>query len=275
LHTLIIPWAGLPGITRKLLIDFPEIRVHNIHHNALPTAEIAITLMLAAARKLIAIDRTFRDNDWRPMYDFDHGTIGVKPSHGPLLLSGKIALIFGYGAIGRQIARTCSAMGMTVNAIKRRSASKSSDTAKIYGSNDLHRLLPHTQVLFICLPLTPDTKSIIGKKELSLLPDEAIIINIARGPIIDEKALYNELLSGRIRAGLDVWYNYPREEKERTSTSPSQYPFHKLDNVVMTPHLGGHSDETENLRIKELADMLNRASQGEELPNKVDINRGY
>ena len=275
LHTLIIPWAGLPETTRELLKEYPALKVHNLHHNALPAAESAIALMLAAARKLIPIDKALRKNDWRPRYDFDHGTIEAKKSDGPILLSGKTALILGYGAIGKQIGRICSAMGLTVYGITRTGNEKTIESASISAISHLNQLLPDANILFVSLPMTLETKGLIGKNELSLLPDQAIVVNIARGLIIDEKALYEELASGRLRAGLDVWYHYPQDKSTRSDLPPSEYPFHKLDNVVMTPHLGGHSDETENLRIEQLADMLNRAARGEKLPNPVDPSIGY
>ena len=79
----------------------------------------------------------------------------------------------------------------------------------------------------------------------------------------------------RIRAGLDVWYNYPESEESRTDTQPSHYSFHELPNVVMTPHLAGHSDRTEMLRASHLAHLLNLASEGAPIPNQVDLEKGY
>ncbi len=275
LHTLIIPWAGLPSVTRRLLADFPDLKVHNLHHNALPTAEMAIALMLAAARIIVPVDRALRKNDWRALYDYDFGSSGKDPSRGPLLLSGKTALIIGYGAIGRHIGQVCQGMGMNIIGVTRSARAESEDLVPCFSVEKLPELLARANVVFISLPLTSETRGMIGKKELALLPDEAILVNIARGPVVDEKSLYQELKSGRIRAGPDVWYNYPKSKKARTSTPPSQHPFHRLDNVVMTPHIGGHSDETENLRIKELARLLSLAAAGEELPNRVDYKRGY
>lgn len=276
LQTLLIPWSGLPVATRELMLEFPDIAIHNIHHNASPAAETAIALMMAAAKKVIPIDRSLRNNDWTPRYKYD----GIA-SGGPLLLGGKTALILGYGAIGGKIAMACQGLGMKVLAIKNNIPSYSDESVELYTIRALNSLLARANVLFICLPFTPDTKGLIDKGRLGLLPDEAIIINIARGPIIDEKALYDALKlsdqkSGPCRrAGLDVWYDYPKDEKARIDTPPSKFPFHELDNVVMTPHLGGHSDATESLRVVELAKMLNAAARGEKLPNRVYLDQGY
>jgi phosphoglycerate dehydrogenase-like enzyme len=95
---------------------------------------------------------------------------------------------------------------------------------------------------------------------------------------VDEEALYSALHSGSLLgAGLDVWYTYPRDESERSKTPPSAYPFHTLNNVVMSPHRAGsgRSEEVELRRMAHLARLINAAAKGEELPNRVDIHVGY
>ena len=107
LDILIIPWAGLPPETRELMREFPDVAVHNLHHNAAPVAEMALNLMLAAAKMSIPMDRSLRAHDWSHRY---------RPTQA-LLLQGGTALILGYGAIGRCLAPMCKALGMTVLAI--------------------------------------------------------------------------------------------------------------------------------------------------------------
>jgi len=95
-------------------------------------------------------------------------------------------------------------------------------------------------------------------------------------PISNPGALYFALRTGQLRAaGLDVWYNYPASLEERESTPPADFPFHDLDNVVMSPHRGGGSDQTEVLRMTHLAACLNAAARGEPIPNQVDLVAGY
>ncbi|UCE66114.1 MAG: hypothetical protein JSU85_14895 [Candidatus Zixiibacteriota bacterium] len=264
LKYLIIPWAGLPRATRKLMLDYPHVAVHNIHHNALPAAEMAFLLMLAVAKNIISIDAAFRKHDWSTRYIDDCAG----------LVSGKKALILGYGSIGKRIASRCLAFDMDVSALNYSGNSKG-DKIKIFPPSKLDNLLPHTDVLFLSLPLTDDTKGLIDKKRLSMLPDGAIIVNVSRGRIIDEEALYEILKSGRIKAGLDVWYNYPENLEDRKNTPPSQYPFHELPNVIMTPHLAENTNQTEILRAMEIARLLNIALKGHPLPNRVDVIRGY
>jgi phosphoglycerate dehydrogenase-like enzyme len=267
LHTLIIPWAGLPATTRELMEGFPHITVHNLHHNALPVAEMVITLMLAAAKCIVPTDRSLRAHDWTPRYQ-------PLPS---LLLDGKTALILGYGAIGQHAARLCQGLGMKVIATRRDVAAPANVIPdEIHTHEALHRLLPRANVLIISLPHTPATDGLVGAEELASLPSDAILVNVGRGPIVDEAALYHALRDGSLHAaGLDVWYNYPPDEAARSHTPPSAYPFHELDNVVLSPHRAGGSSGKEKRRMTHLARLLNAAARGEPMPNRVDLEAGY
>ena len=136
--------------------------------------------------------------------------------------------------------------------------------------------IPEADFLILALPLTSESKGRIGEKELRLLPPTAVIVNIARAAIIDEAALYQALKENRIfGAGLDVWFNYPGTPEERLGTPPGDYPWHTLDNLVMSPHRAGHVRETEAMRMKALADLLNEGARGKVLPNRVDLELGY
>jgi phosphoglycerate dehydrogenase-like enzyme len=265
LHTLIIPWAGLPQRTRELLLEFPNVRVYNLHHNARPTAEMAITLMLSAARNIIPLDRALRKHDWTPRYMPDRA----------LLLHGRTAVILGYGAIGAIISSICLSFGMKVKAVRKHAKRSNSGDIEIFGLESLAELLPEADVLFITVPHTEETHGMIDSEKLGLLPWGAILVNVARGPVVDEESLYLALKSRRIRAGLDAWYNYPHEPDERSNTSPANFPFHQLDNVVMSPHVGGSTLETESLRMTELSKLLNAIVSGKPLPKEVDLRRGY
>ncbi len=267
MHTLIIPWAGLPEETRELMAKYPQIAVHNLHHNADPVAELAFALLLSAAKFIIPLDRSLRQNDWTPRYQ----------SSPTILLTGKTALVLGYGAIGKRVGRMCQDFGMKVLAVKRNLNDDAFDGGiMVYNSKKLEELLPQANVLIICLPLTPETKGLINARALELLPAGAILVNIGRGSIIEEEALYDALQARKLHAaGLDVWYNYPEDVESRSNTPPANYPFHELDNIVMSPHRAGASDETDRLRMTHLAGLLNAAVREEPLPNKVDLQAGY
>ncbi|GAB4530152.1 MAG: hypothetical protein Fur0018_17220 [Anaerolineales bacterium] len=108
------------------------------------------------------------------------------------------------------------------------------------------------------------------------MPQSSVLVNVGRGPIVDEGALYHALRYGPLAAaGLDVWYRYPEDPAQRTHTLPSNFPFHELDNVVLSPHRGGAVRESETLRLQALTEMLIRAARGDEMPNRVDMTAGY
>lgn len=268
LCALIIPWAGMPPETRALLVKRPHITAHNLHHNAGVVAELALGLLLAAAKFIVPFDQSLRRDDWSPRYE--------RPSPS-ILLAGKTALILGYGAIGRRIACLCRALEMDVLAIHRRVNQSGDEFAQeIQSLAALPDLLPRAHILIISLPQTPETEGLIGASELELLASPAILVNVGRGAIVDQKALYQSLCDGTLHAaGLDVWYNYPADEAARPQTPPADFPFHELDNVVLSPHRGGMTSETERLRMAHLAILLNAAARGEPLPNRVDLVAGY
>lgn len=267
LRALIVPWAGVPAETLALIRATPHISVHNLHHNAVPVAELGIALLLAAAKFVVPMDRDLRTGNWTQRY---------RPSP-TLLLRDKTALILGYGAIGREVARLCKGLGMSVLATRAHPNPEPNGAAdEIHPAQALAQLLPRANALIICLPLTPQTQGLIGSEELNLLPSEAILVNVGRGPIVDEAALFRALSDGHLyAAGLDVWYNYPESESSRATTAPSDYPFAGLENVVFSPHRGGATRSTNRLRMECLASLLNTAARGEAIPNRVDLEAGY
>lgn len=270
LRAVIIPFAGPPESTRRLLAEFPHLAVHNLHHNSVQTAEMALALLLAAARFIVPADQRLRQGDWTLRHD---------PA--PIaILHSKTALILGYGAVGQHVGRVCQALGMRVLAVRRTASSPdpAGVAAQIGGPEQLPELLPEADALIITLPLTEATRGLIGAEELALLPEGALLVNVGRGPVVDEAALYDGLARGRpAAAGLDVWYVYPDTAEDRTHTLPSRFPFHELDNVVMSPHSGGAfgSAYTERLRMEHLAALLNAAAAGQPMPNRIDLAVGY
>jgi phosphoglycerate dehydrogenase-like enzyme len=273
LRALVIPWAGMPAPTRNLLLEIPQIAVHNLHFNAVPVAEMAITLLLAAAKYIIPSDRALRASDWTPRFR--------QPDPG-VLVHGKTALVLGYGAIGTRVARMCHGLGMRTRAVRRQVAGvgeppvATDEGTLLYAPAALSHLLPGADFVIVCLPLTPDTDGLLGAHELGLLPSHAILVNVSRAEIVDEAALYHALRDGTVyAAGLDVWYANPGSESASVGVAPSTYPFHELDNVVMSPHRAGHAHEVEQQRLGALADLLNHAARGQPMPNRVDVRAGY
>ena len=181
-------------------------------------------------------------------------------------------MIVGYGAIGRRVGDVCRALRMRVEAVARRAR----PAEDVHGEEALQALLPRADALILTLPASDATRGIIGAAELARLPAHALLVNVARGPVIDEDALYAAASEGRLgAAGLDVWYQYPASEDERESTQPSRHPFGELDNIVLSPHRAGHCDRTPELRAAHVAQLLNAAARGDEVPGLVDRSRGY
>ncbi|MBD3278724.1 MAG: hydroxyacid dehydrogenase [Candidatus Aegiribacteria sp.] len=269
LKYLIIPWAGLPSSTADLMGIHPEISVHNIHHNASSAGELALGLMIAAARLMVPADRALRKGDWSWRYRQEVC----------LLISGSRVLILGYGHLGRTVGRACHTLGAEVFGIRRSLKEPArTDQATIFPPSHLHSLLKDSDFVVLALPLTEDTECIIGDEELELMHGRSVLVNVGRGRLVDQEALYSHLKRGSIgAAGIDVWYSYPSSKEERSCTFPSEEPLWELDNVVMTPHMGGAfgSEELENRRVRHLAKSINRAAKGEELPFRVHLEKGY
>jgi phosphoglycerate dehydrogenase-like enzyme len=265
LQTLIVPYAGIPQRTRELLGDYGHLAVHNLHHNAAATAEGAVGLLLAAAKRIVPADRALREGDWRPRYRSEEG----------LLLDGREALVVGLGAIGLRVARVLRAFGLHVLGVSR-SGEDRECVDEVFSADRLDEVLPRAQLLVLCCPLTPETQGLLNARRLELLPSDAVLVNVGRGGLIEEAPLYEALSAGRLgAAGLDVWWTYPKSESVRTETQPSSLPFHELQNVVFSPHRAGHGAGVETARVKALAELLRLEARGEPLPNRVDLGVGY
>ena len=265
LRAVVIPWAGVGAPTLELLQDFPGVALHNLHHNAGPTAEHALALLLTAAKRVVPNDRRMRAHDWT-----DRGR-----DQRAVYLAGHRAVVLGMGAIGTRAAVLLRGIGMEVVGVRSRAApGEWRDGFPVIGAYELHAVLAGARALIVCVPLTDATRGIVGADELALLGADGVVVNVARGPVIDERALFEALRDGVIHgAGLDVWYRYPHADDE--TSPPSEHPFEALDNVVMTPHRAGSTEATESLRMSALATTLHAFAKGVPAPHRVDPTRGY
>ncbi|MEM9777511.1 MAG: NAD(P)-dependent oxidoreductase [Chloroflexota bacterium] len=267
----IIPWAGIPDRYYSLLTrsEFSHIIPHNCHYHSGIVAEYAFSMMLALAKDLGRKERSLRQGDWRPRYG---------PSRA-LVMANKTVLIMGYGAIGQEIGRLCRALGMQVIATRRKiTEPEHSENATVYPAAELRTLLPTCDVLINALPLTPETEGLIGADEIAQLKSTTLIINVGRAKTFDEAALYEALASDQILgAAFDVWYRYPENKLARAATFPSHYPFHRLENMLLSPHNSAALLGNEHLdyQMQSLAEMLNHYAATGVLPNRVDLDQGY
>ncbi len=266
LRAVVVPWAGVGASTLELLRAHPVVALHNLHHNAAPVAEHALALLLAAAKSVLPADARMRAHDWS-----DRGA-----RHPAVLLAGRRAVVLGFGAIGRRLAPLLQALGMDVVGVRARAAARDErvDGVRVVGPEAWRTELVGAAALVVCVPATPETRGLVGAAELAALPQDAVLVNVARGEVVDERALHAALRDGRLHgAGLDVWWRYPREGEERTP--PATLPFEELSNVVHSPHRAGSCDRTEELRADALAELLHALADGRPAPHAVALDRGY
>jgi len=186
-------------------------------------------------------------------------------------LAGRRALVLGWGAIGRAIGRRLDGFGVSVAGVRRRGATADvSDRAGavvLHGPETWRRELENTDLLMIALPLTPDTEGCIGAKELASLPADAIVVNVGRGAVIDQPALFATLRTGRLRgAGLDTLTSEPPAADD---------PVWDVPRLLLTPHVGRSLEEGSPKWEALFEENLRRFAGGEPLLNVVDQSAGY
>lgn len=250
LHTLVIPFAGVPATTSELLRTHPQIAVRTVHHTAGPTAELALGLVLAAARALVPADQAMRAGAWTPRF---------VPPQPTMILAGHPAVIVGYGEIGRRVARSLVALDMEVHAIRGSISSPYADgEVLVHPAEQLAQLAGRARVVVLAAPATARTAGLLSAEVIAGLPTPSVVVNVARATLLDEKALYERLLTGEIAAGLDVWWNEASSADATTGIAASAEPFHELPNVVLSPHRGGGFSlrEVRDLRLAEVEKVL-------------------
>ena len=203
------------------------------------TAELTIALMLALLRRVVEGDRLVRRRDeWAlaPTFMLGEG------------LAGKTLGIVGLGRIGREVARLAEAFGMRV--VHTRGSGP-------YEELPLDRLLAEADVVSLHVPLTPETRHLIGAPELALMRPSAVLVNVSRGPVVDEAALVDALVEGRIAgAALDVYEHEPEVSAGLLG----------LENVVLSPHLGSSTHAAREAMGMLCADALEAVLLRDELP---------
>ena len=186
------------------------------------------------------------------------------------MVSGKTLGIIGYGSIGRAIAARARALEMKVLAFKRTlSPSPLEDqlTARTYGPDGLREMLSQCDYVVVTLPLTEQTRGLIADAEFAVMKKNVVVINVGRGPTIDERALIKALSENRVRgAALDVFDCEPL---------PRDHPFYSFENVLFSPHCADHTPDWHDNAMRFFMAQLERFRTGEELLNLVDKKRGY
>ncbi|MGB9877115.1 MAG: glyoxylate reductase [bacterium] len=216
------------------------------------TADLTFALILATARRLVEADKFTRSGKWK--------------SWGPMLFLGRDVYgatlgIIGMGRIGQAVARRAKGFNMKIIYYSRR---RNEEAEKELGAEyrELHSLLKEADIITIHTPLTEETYHLIGEKELSLMKPSAILINTARGAVVDQRALFKALKEKRIfGAGLDVYEKEPIDADD---------PLLELDNVVVLPHIGSATVETRGRMARMAAENLLAGLRGEIPQNLVN-----
>lgn len=217
-----------------------------------PIAEWGITMMLMHAKQLGALMENFRKRQW---------TAGDSDE-----LGGKTVGIIGAGGIGSAVARKAKGMGMHTVGL-RASGRASDDYDEMFGPNGLKEVLSRSHYVIICTPLTTSTEGMFGETELRAMRQDGVLLNIARGRIVQTDALMKALSERWLAAAyLDVTDPEPL---------PEDHPLWTLPNVFITPHMSGRSPNSERRVMDLFCENLRRWIASEPLLNVVDLERGY
>jgi phosphoglycerate dehydrogenase-like enzyme len=220
--------------------------------------------MLGLSRRLVETDGALREGRWLSGAFDDAEPMGET-------LRGKTCGLVGYGSIGKEVGLLASQLDMRVGAVR-------SDASR-YGAGDEHleiaedttalpRLLAWADFVVLSIPLTSSTAGLIDRDALGCMRPTARLINVARGPVADEVALYEALRDRRIDgAALDVWYRYPEDLSE--PFLPANCPFWELPNVILTPHSSAATSETYVGRAQQIARNINAVGRGDALSGLV------
>ena len=248
-------------------VDFsvlgPDVLVANTFHHERSIAEYVLATAIVLRRDFLAQDRALRRGTWATsVYDDTIPQLGT-------LRDSRIGFV-GFGHIGQcawDLFRAVGCSGVAVTGSGRQDAAA-------YGldwvgdTSRLGALAREVDVMVVSAPLTPATTGMIGTAELQVLGAEGVLINVGRGPLVDERSLYDALVEGQIRAAaIDVWYRYP--SAPGTPTAVGDLPFGELSNLVMTPHSSGVTTDTFRGRVDDIAANIGRLGRGEQLRNVV------
>lgn len=227
--------------------------VKGIHK--VPMAEYAFAAMLQVARNLNEAFQKQQNKKWDPRLRVDE-------------LYDKTLGIIGVGAIGEEIARRAHVFGMKVVGVTR-SGRENAYCEKMFTPNQLNQFLPLCDYVVVIVPSTKETLKLIGQKELDCMKSSAVLINIARGSVIDEEALVTHLKEGKIKgAVLDVFAEEPLSENS---------PLWELNNCIITPHVSGRSSRYMERALGVFRENLEQYQTGNltQLKNIVDCVKGY
>jgi phosphoglycerate dehydrogenase-like enzyme len=266
--------ASLPRPERLRLFHVPGAGTEAIDLAALPAtavlcncfgheqaiAEYVMAAILGRHVPLADADARLRRGDWAYW--------AGAPDRVHDELADKTVGLLGYGHIGQAVAVRAKAFEMNVTVANRSPVPTSAVVDQSFLLDELAGFWRSADVFVISLPLTTETAAIVGRDAFAAMRRTAVVINVGRGPTIDETALYEALKGGRIAGAIiDTWYRYPLPGKP--GVLPSALPFHELGNIVMTPHMSGWTNGTIRRRQRTMAENVRRRAMGQRCLNEV------
>jgi phosphoglycerate dehydrogenase-like enzyme len=245
-------------------IDFDavpaDVLVANTFHHERSIAEYVVAAAVMLRRDFLIQDRELRHNRWATSV-YDPAIAQV-----PTLGDARIGFV-GFGHIGQRAWNLFRAFGCEGAAVTGSGRAPDCGLSWTGNASQLNRLMQDCDVAVVSAPLNEHTIGMVGDEQLSLLGADGVLINVGRGPVVQEQALNNALAEKVIRAAaIDVWYRYPSDGEV---SAPGHLPFADLPNILMTPHSSGVTHDTFASRADEIADNIGRLMRGENLRNVV------
>jgi phosphoglycerate dehydrogenase-like enzyme len=242
----------------------PHVTICNARgaHN-ISTAEWTIAAILAMLKYFPLYNDIQHEGRWKRRFELPPHYAAIsgdaRPLYPPVMLeelTGKRVLLVGHGSIGKEIERMLTPFHVHLTRIARSARPQEA----VHAVTELDSLLPSTEVIVLILPSTEETRGLIGAQQFASMRHGALLVNAARGPIVDTHALVDALRSGRVRAAIDVTDPEPL---------PDNHPLWTCPNVMITPHVGGSSPQFTPHALRIAAEELRRYIHGEPLQNVV------
>src|SRR5579884_402729 len=254
------PAAAIHQLMYPELIQSNVVVTNSTEIHGPVVAEHAIALLLALAKRLPQAMHYQAKHEWAQ-------TQLWRDQHKPREVADATVVVIGLGGIGREFTRRAKALGMKVLAVRENPTKGAEGADAVYGPAQIEEVLPLADYVLLCTPVTPATTGMMNAARLALMKPDAYLINVARGPLIDEAALLETLQRRRIAgAALDVF----TEE-----TLPPDSLFWQLDNVLITPHTAAVTERLWERHYKLIVENMNRFLTGNPLLNEVDKKKGY
>lgn len=253
-----VPGAGYDAVDLAAIPDTAVVCNCFGHEQAI--AEYVMAALLERHVPLAEADRELRQGHWT------YASGSPERLHGEL--AEKTIGLLGFGHIGKAIAARAKAFEMNVHVANRSPVPVSPLVDRSFGLGDLGEFWRSADFFVVSVPSNAETAGIVNARSFAAMRASAVILNVGRGPTIDERSLYEALKENRIAgAVIDTWYSYP--SPSQPSVLPSKLPFHELRNVVMTPHMSGWTAGTINRRRRTIADNIDRRANGRPCINVV------